>query len=169
MHTKVVHRAARLLADRFDLLAVRFNFRGVGASAGTHDGGRGEVDDVLAAARFARRQQPDGPLVLSGFSFGSVCVLHAATRLRCDALLLMGVPLDLWNGEGASLPEGLKVAWIQGAEDGFGSGAAAREVAGRLGFRFATIEGADHFFTGRLDAFEEAASDLLGAALGAPR
>src|SRR5512141_1145637 len=44
MHTKVVHAASRLMADRLGLVSVRFNFRGVGASAGTHDEGRGEVD-----------------------------------------------------------------------------------------------------------------------------
>ncbi len=51
MHTKVVHAAAKLLADRLGLLTVRFNFRGVGASAGAHDEGRGEVDDVFHLLR----------------------------------------------------------------------------------------------------------------------
>src|SRR5512143_1533490 len=81
MHTKVVHRAARLLADRFHLAAFRFNFRGVGASAGVYDDGRGETDDLVAAVRFARERYPDGPLVLAGFSFGSLCAARAAVAV----------------------------------------------------------------------------------------
>ena len=71
MHTKVVHRTAKLLSDRFHLATLRFNFRGVGASEGIYDDGRGETDDLVAAVRFVREKQPSGPLVLAGFSFGS--------------------------------------------------------------------------------------------------
>src|SRR5262245_40813400 len=97
MHTKVVHRAAKLLSDRFGLAALRFNFRGVGASEGTHDDGRGEVDDVLAAVRWARERTPQGPLVTGGFSFGSVAALRAASRMPPDVLLLVGLPVDRWG------------------------------------------------------------------------
>lgn len=171
MHTKVVHRAARLLADRFSLATLRFNFRGVGASAGVHDDGRGEVDDLLAAVRHARSLRElaaagRAPLVLAGFSFGSVCAVEAAGRLAeggapPDVLLLMGVPLLRWDRSGASALGGVPVAWVQGAEDEYGGAELARATAGRLGWALAVVDGADHFFTGRLDAFEEAATREL--------
>ena len=90
MHTKVVHRAARLLSERFQLEALRFNFRGVGASAGEYDGGVGETEDVVAAAAWLRARRPDGPFVLAGFSFGSLCALRKLSFLL--TLLLMQIP-----------------------------------------------------------------------------
>ncbi|MBL8115235.1 MAG: alpha/beta hydrolase [Acidobacteria bacterium] len=166
MHTKVVHRTARFLADRFHLLTVRFNFRGVGASAGFYDDGRGETDDLVAAVQHARGLAPQGPLVLAGFSFGSLCALRAAERVRPAVLLLLGVPLERWTGEGAAdLPPGLPVLWVQGEDDQFGSGAEARARNEALGFRLATVPHSDHFFSGRLDAYEEAAVALLRTVL----
>jgi hypothetical protein len=164
MHTKVVHRAAKLLADRFHLASLRFNFRGVGASEGCYDDGRGETDDVVSAVRFARERHPDGPLVLAGFSFGSLCAARAATTVSPDVLLLIGVPLDRWAEEEARALEGRNVLWVQGEADQFGSGHLALETAARHGFRAAVVPGSDHFFTGHLDAFERAAFGLLESA-----
>ena len=172
MHTKVVHRAARLLADRFHLCALRFNFRGVGASDGTYDEGRGETDDLVAAVHFARERGPRGPLVLSGFSFGSLCAARAAAAVEPEVLLLIGVPLDRWPEDEARALEGRNVVWVQGEADRFGSGPLAAETAARHGFRAAVVPGADHFFTGHLDAFEAAAAALLveaGLAAAGPR
>jgi len=164
MHTKVVHRAAKILADRFSLAALRFNFRGVGASQGTYDEGRGEVDDVRAACSWVRERYPEGPFVLGGFSFGSVAALKAAASVSPDLLFLMGIPLDRFDPASVPLPAGLPVVWIQGERDGFGSGERAREAAGKAGFSLATVAEADHFFAGRLDAFEEAATARLSEA-----
>ncbi len=161
MHTKVVHRAAKLLADRFLLPSLRFNFRGVGASAGSYDEGRGETDDLVAAVRWMRERHWDGPLVLAGFSFGSLCAARAAIAVAPDVLLLIGVPLDRWPEEEARALEGREVCWVQGSEDQFGAGELAVETAERHGFRAGVVPGADHFFTGRLDAFEAAATGLL--------
>jgi alpha/beta superfamily hydrolase len=179
MHTKVVHRAAKLLAARFSLAALRFNFRGVGASAGTHDDGRGEVDDLLAAVRHARSlgefaAAGRGPFVLAGFSFGSVCAIEAAGRLAAagappDALLLLGVPLLRWDRAGARALAGVPVAWVQGGEDEFGGAELARATAERLGWALAVVAGADHFFAGRLDAFEETAAREVGILLAEAR
>lgn len=161
MHTKVVHRAARLLASRFSLVSLRFNFRGVGSSDGTHDDGRGEVDDLVAAGRYVRQRQPGGPLVVGGFSFGSLCAIGAAPRLSPSVVLLAGIPLLRWDRSGAESLSGLRVAWVQGGDDEYGGEDLAAATARRFGWELAVVEGADHFFTGRLDLFEEAAAGLL--------
>jgi len=164
MHTKVVHAAARLLADEFGLCALRFNFRGVGASAGEYGEGRGETADLVAAARWLRERQPDGPLVLAGFSFGSVCALHAAPILAPDLLFLIGVPTRRYRSV-PSIPAGIRVFWIQGEDDEYSRPERARALAeGRL-WDFAVVPRADHLFTGRLGAFEAAATEGLHRAL----
>ncbi len=165
MHTKVVHRAAKLLSGRFSLAALRFNFRGVGASGGSYDEGRGETDDLVAAGEWMRRRQPGGPFVLSGFSFGSLCALKAAPRLGPDVLFLVGLPVDSWDGAApASHP--WRVVWVQGDEDEFSPPAKARAIARARGWTFLSVPGADHFFAGKLDEFEAAAGDALEKALG---
>ncbi len=169
MHTKVVHRAAKIFSDRLHLSALRFNFRGVGASAGSYDDGRGETDDLVAAVHWARERQPAGPLALAGFSFGSLCAARAAVSVAPHVLLLIGVPLDRWDEEEARALEGRNVVWVQGERDSFGAGALALETAARHGFRAASVPGADHFFTGHLEGFEAVALRLLGeAGFGAP-
>ncbi len=160
MHTKVVHRAARLLAQRFSLAALRFNFRGVGASGGAYDAGVGETEDVVAAARWLRARFPSGPFVLSGFSFGSLRALEAAPLLAPTVLFLIGVPANQWDGAG-DVPPGTHVAWIQGGRDEFSPEKKAREIAAERGWTFLAVPEADHFFTGRLDEFEKAAGDAL--------
>jgi alpha/beta superfamily hydrolase len=160
MRTKVVHRTARFLSNRFSLAALRFNFRGVGASAGEYDGGAGETEDLVAAAAWLRTRQPGGPFVLSGFSFGSLCALRAAERLAPQVLLLIGVPTDRDDPAGV-IPPDTHVAWIQGGDDEFSSAARAREIAAARGWTFLVVPGADHFFTGLLDKFERAAGDAL--------
>ena len=160
MHTKVVHRAARLLSQRFSLETLRFNFRGVGASAGEYGGGLGETEDVVAAAGWLLARRPGAPFVLSGFSFGSLCALRAAGLLAPDVLFLVGVPIDRWEAAGA-VPPATRVLWIQGGSDEFSAEERAREIARARGWTFLVVPGADHFFTGRLDEFESAAGDAL--------
>jgi len=164
MRTKVVHRTSRLLSERFSLAALRFNFRGVGASAGEYDGGAGETEDLVAAAAWLRALQPDGPFVLSGFSFGSLCALRAAARLAPRVLLLIGIPIDRDEPDG-TVPRDTRVVWIQGDRDAFSSVARAREIAAERGWTFLAVPGADHFFTGLLAEFERAAGDALAMCL----
>jgi alpha/beta superfamily hydrolase len=163
MHTKVVHRAAKLLSNRCSLAALRFNFRGVGASAGTYDDGRGETDDLVAAGAWLRARQPGGPFVLGGFSFGSVCALRASSRLPADVLLLIGVPMDGWD-EGIPTLQS-RVIWIQGGDDVFSPPGKARAIAEARGWTFLVIRATDHFFAGKLDEFERVAGDALETAL----
>jgi alpha/beta superfamily hydrolase len=91
MDNKVVQTLARAFVQ-LGYRAVRFNFRGVGGSAGHWDEGRGEVDDALAVAEAQR--EPGLPLVLGGFSFGAAMAARAADRLpaqaRAERLVLVG-------------------------------------------------------------------------------
>src|ERR671918_2684234 len=97
MHFKVVFRAAKAL-QRHGAAALRFNFRGVGRSDGTHDDGRGEQDDVRAALDELERRFPGLPLLLGGFSFGASMALRvAATDARPRALFALGLPMAMMN------------------------------------------------------------------------
>ena len=95
MDNKVVQTLARALLQ-LNWRSVRFNFRGIGASAGTWDEGRGEVDDALAvvAAFRAEAGASRSPLLLAGFSFGGYVAAEAASRLpdgeKPERLVLVG-------------------------------------------------------------------------------
>jgi alpha/beta superfamily hydrolase len=86
MHNKVVATLARTFA-RLGAVAVRFNFRGVGASAGSYDEGRGEAQDAFAMADWSRARWPGLPLALAGFSFGGAIALEIAARVAPFALV----------------------------------------------------------------------------------
>ena len=95
MDNTVVQKLARALLQ-LDYRTVRFNFRGVGASQGAWDEGRGEIDDALAVIAVSRGEDPASPLplVLAGFSFGGYVAAEAARRLddahRAERLVLVG-------------------------------------------------------------------------------
>jgi alpha/beta superfamily hydrolase len=90
MDNKVVQTLARAFVQ-CGWRAVRFNFRGVGCSAGIHDNGQGELRDLLAVVE---SQAPDGALALAGFSFGAFVTSHAIAQLwpqrPLDKLVLVG-------------------------------------------------------------------------------
>ena len=86
MHNKVAHTLARAFVMS-GFAALRFNFRGTGASEGEYDNGSGEVDDALAAMHWMRRRAPDKPLWLGGFSFGAAIVIRAAVATPVNGLV----------------------------------------------------------------------------------
>ena len=162
MHTKVVHRTAKMLSDRFSLESLRFNFRGVGASGGRVRRGPGRDGGPRGRRAWMRRRRPFGPCVVAGFSFGSLCALRAAPRLSPDVLLLIGLP----DRTGGTAPRRRAtpwpVIWIQGGKRRVQPGRkVARDRARRAAGRFSPCPGADHFFAGKLDEFERAAGDAL--------
>jgi alpha/beta superfamily hydrolase len=87
LDNKVVQTVARA-AVQLGLRAVRFDFRGVGSSAGVWDEGRGEVEDALAVV--AAQRLSDEPLLLAGFSFGGFVAARVAQQVPPRALLLVG-------------------------------------------------------------------------------
>jgi hypothetical protein len=153
MHYKVVFRAAKALQAQ-GAAVLRFNFRGVGRSAGTHDHGVGEQEDTRAALSEVERRFPGLPLVLGGFSFGSAMAARVAiTDPRVKAVVVLGFPITRVSST-ADLSRVLQPRlFVQGSDDEFGPGGAMRQLVDPLPGpkRLVVIEGADHFFTGRLD------------------
>ena len=115
MHNKVVHTLARAFTD-LGLRAVRFNFRGVGASAGGFAHGTGETDDLLAVIAWVRAQHPDGAIWLAGFSFGAYVALRAAAVSPVAQLVTVAPAVHLYDFNAFATP---RAPWllIQGAAD----------------------------------------------------
>jgi alpha/beta superfamily hydrolase len=157
MHNKVVYQAAKSL-DSLGLPVLRFNFRGVGKSAGTHDRGVGERDDVSAALDFLAAEFAGVPLLVAGFSFGSVAGLRVGSvDARVRELIGLGIPVD--GTDFSFLSECTKPKlFVQGANDKYGAIAKAREVVANFPEpkRLVEVPGADHFFAGKLDHVDRA-------------
>ena len=88
MDNKVVTTLARAFGEA-GAATLRFNFRGVGATEGAHDEGRGEADDMVRVAQHARELHPGLPLVLAGFSFGGAVATRASERVEFKRLVLV--------------------------------------------------------------------------------
>ena len=110
MHTKVVFQAAQDLT-RIGCMVLRFNFRGVGLSAGVWDNGRGELDDYRAAVAFMAAEHPDVEMWAAGFSFGSyIATTVGADDDRVCALIAIAPPVH--NYEFASVKMSPKPKFI---------------------------------------------------------
>jgi alpha/beta superfamily hydrolase len=145
MRNPLVAGIARAVAAA-GLLALRFNFRGVGESAGEWTGGVAEVEDLDLAIAEARELAPALPLALSGFSFGAVTTLRwLANGGHADAVALAGVPLRSVAFEASELPPVPDGTFIVAAElDQFGTAAELRAAYPRA--RIVEVGGVDHFF-----------------------
>ena len=153
MHFKAVYHAARAFQEN-GCAALRFNFRGVGRSAGRHDHGRGEQDDLRAALDEIERRFAGLPILLGGFSFGSVMALKVGVRdPRAKALLALGFPLSTVPNTAFLADCTLPRLFIQGEFDQFGSEMDLQALVDRLPEprSLEVIPGSDHFFTGHLD------------------
>src|SRR5688500_2897182 len=158
MRNPLIATIARACAQR-GWYAMRFNFRGVGASAGTWSGGRDEADDVGAAVKHARALAPGLRLGLVGYSFGALMSLKWLARGgRVDTLVLVGLPLRSVTGRDndvAAVPDG---TFIVAAElDQFGTAAELRERLPKA--RVAEVRGVDHFFVGKRDEMARLVTD----------
>ncbi len=115
MHNKVVVILERSLRE-LGLHTVRFNFRGIGASEGEFDEGRGETLDLLAVAEWLRKARPHDALWLAGFSFGSYVALLAARHLPVKQMISIAPPVGRWDFSAAIAPP---CPWliVQGEDD----------------------------------------------------
>ncbi len=150
MENKVVQTLARAFAH-CGWSAVRFNFRGVGASAGVHDAGRGETDDLLAVIA---QCAPIGPLALAGFSFGSFVASRAVESLKgvrkIERIVLVGTAASRFDV--ATLPLDLLDATlvIHGEQDDTVPLIDVLDWARPQSLPVTVIPGAGHFFHGQL-------------------
>jgi len=99
MDNKVVTTLARAFAEA-GAATLRFNFRGVGATQGTHDEGRGETDDMVRVVEHACRAHPGLPLALAGFSFGGAVATRASARVEFEQLVLVAPGFRRITAEG---------------------------------------------------------------------
>jgi uncharacterized protein len=162
MHNKVVTTVARAFT-RLGAVSVRFNFRGVGSSAGVYADGVGEREDALAVVAWCRARWRDRPLYLCGFSFGAAIAIAIAARVAPRGLITVAPPIDrlpvdlvppacpwtLVHGDAdETVPAGPVLAWCATL-------AAPPKIV--------LVTGAGHFFHGRLPALTAAVHDAFGA------
>ncbi len=130
---------------------LRFNFRGVGQSAGAHDEARGEIDDLAAVVEHARLLEPELPLWLAGFSFGSYVAAALAEQSAPRGLVTVAPPVSRWGYAGLG-PVDCPWWVVQGdADDVVDPQAVFSYVAARPEQpQLIRLDGAGHFFHGRL-------------------
>lgn len=162
MHNKVTHRTASTLHD-LGVVVLRFNFRGVGKSAGAYDQGVGELEDARGALAFLRARHPGARCWVAGFSFGAwVAARLAASEPGVERMILVAPPVGTQSFEAlrtSSVPKHV----IQGTADDicplvrlereFPSWAEPRELI--------RVPGASHFFDRQLGALAGALSGAM--------
>ena len=170
MHSTVAFRTARGL-QAAGVACLRFNFRGVGESAGEHHGEGGEEGDALAALDWLAERHPGVPTWAAGFSFGSRTVFGLALREpRIERLVLVGFPLTAFPLDGVDRLE-VPTLFVWGDTDEYGSLAELRRRYPDLpsSFTLHEIQDADHFFKRHTKELEQLVHDWASRALAAPR
>ena len=169
LHTKAVFQGAKGLA-RIGCVVLRFNFRGVGASAGAFDQGAGEMEDFRAGLDYMAGRYPGARLWAAGFSFGSWVALEVgASDDRVSALIAIAPPvMTSVSGMNYEFPNTLASTkakfFVQGEEDEVCPLKGLRAFYARLEEpkELAVIEGANHLFEAQAAEVGEALEELLG-------
>ena len=167
MTNKVVHTLAKAFND-LGVPAVRFNYRGVGASTGVYDEGNGETQDAVAVLDWAARRWPGAQLWLAGFSFGGSIAIRASVappqepsvaRLVTVAPAIRRVSVD-----SSALP---RCPWliVQGDRDELVDAADIQQWVRSLAIQpsLSMLTGVEHFFHGRLNDLREVVVNWLRA------
>ena len=162
MHNKVVYQVAKTL-DRAGLPVLRFNFRGAGLSAGTHDRGLGEQDDVRTALDFLANEFSGVPLLLAGFSFGAWVGLRVGCLdKRVARLIGLGTPVN--SSDFSFLRKCAKPKlFVHGENDEHGAVDKMKALVASLPGenQLVVVDQGDHFFVGKLDQVDRAITNWL--------
>jgi uncharacterized protein len=163
LDNKVVYTLARAFVE-LGAPSIRFNFRGVGGSAGSYDEGSGETADTLAVIAYGRERWPGASLWLGGFSFGGAVAVRAAAQAAPEALVTAAPGITRVAMTGVESPA---CPWliVQGdADDVIEPGAVldwARQQTPAPNVH--VMPGAGHFFHGRLHELRQIVLEFLGA------
>ena len=168
MDNKVVQTLARAFTQ-CGWTAVRFNFRGVGATAGTHDEGRGELADMLAVVASATEAASTEALCLAGFSFGAFVTTHAFAALHAarpiDKLVLVGTSVTRSQAapiDAAAHPQTLV---LHGEQDDTVLLTDVMDWARPQALPVTVIPGGGHFFHGQLPLLKSVVMHHLSSTL----
>ena len=170
MYHKVVVKLAELLLGEGHAV-LRFNFRGTGKSTGTHEDPSDARQDLAAALDWLTENQPGLPLALAGYSYGAFVALSALVprvagsfpgRYPLEWILAVAYPAGLPEYRLGSLPE-IRTGFVHGEEDELIPASSLKQLLkGRQrGIDVQWVEGANHFFDGKLDAMQAAAGTSL--------
>ena len=150
MDNPVVVRIQEVCAE-LGLATLRFNFRGVGGSTGNHANGVGEQDDAVAAIDVLAKTVGGRPLVIAGYSFGArISALVAGRDTRLSGVALIAPPLKMYDFGG---PEDRRMPTlvVAGTADAYCPADEFRKLGARFPWvETVSVEGADHFFFGKL-------------------
>jgi uncharacterized protein len=169
LDNKVVYTLARAF-QQCGAPVIRFNFRGVGASGGQHDRGRGEAADALAVIEWGRQRWPDAALWLGGFSFGAAVAVRVAAPAKAARLVAVAPGIDKMDTAGAGPP---LCPWliVQGDADEVVSPQTvldwARSLAAAPGVRapqLQVLRGGGHYFHGRINELRDVVLGFMQAA-----
>lgn len=170
MHNKVVYQAAKSL-DALGLPVLRFNFRGAGLSAGEHNRGVGEQDDVRAALDFLAKQFRSLPLLSAGFSFGAWVGLRVGCEdPRVSHLIGLGIPVN--SSDFSFLRSSKKPKlFVHGSADRYGAIEKVKRLVASIPGEnhLVVVTGADHFFSGKLDQLDAAITTWFQTSVFPPR
>lgn len=155
MQNKVVHTLARACQMQ-GMATVRFNFRGVGASGGSYDEGRGEIEDTLAVIAWGRARWPGDAMTLAGFSFGAMVSLGAAPQAAPSKLISIAPAVFLPQFSAAADP-GCPWLIVHGDADELVNVRDVQAFAARFAPppKLVIFAGGEHFFHGRLTELRE--------------
>ncbi len=161
MQNKVVHALARAAMD-CGASAIRFNFRGVGGSAGSYDDAVGETADALAVADWALARAGTGRLWALGFSFGSFVAYRLARERGAEALVTVAPPVQRFDFDTIERPV---CPWliVQGDADELVNHESVRRWTEELvpAPSMELFPGADHFFHGRISGLRRSVAEWL--------
>jgi uncharacterized protein len=163
LDNKVVYTLARAFVE-LGVPSIRFNFRGVGGSAGRYDEGSGETADALAVIAYGRGRWPGASLWLGGFSFGGAVAVRAAAQAAPEKLVTAAPGITRVEMTGVDSPA---CPWliVQGDADDVIEPAAVLDWAQRQSPAPTVhlLPGAGHFFHGRLHELRQIVLEFLSA------
>lgn len=165
MYNNVVGAILRACLDA-GYAALRFNFRGVGASTGSYDGGGGEADDVRAAIDHLRSLPEIDPtrVALAGYSFGAMVALRVASG-RTDLAGMIAVSNPTERGPKVEIQLPMPTLFLTGDRDEYCDGALLTEYRDQIGpdVTVTVFPGVDHFWWGSDDRLAQAVSAFLSS------